>query len=333
MATKKQKEELMQALKFTPATYRIELGAYGGECYIGRVDRKIYDFFKEHKIDIEEYASDWDDDKWQFIPDEMRPFPPGSPFECDNMCHASGPELSDMNYINVYNENNDEVWTCDLGTENLENAGCEVNCWEEEIIDEQPNGTVVFWGGQGEKGLLYGGEIELRAPFDPAKLKINYSNCDGWCIINGVEYDGEDISNDDYSSTGKWGENKWVIVGTDEEVYEGVSREDSDDEEEEQHETAWPESVCTSEVTEEDLVEELDAIGEEMMTEWYDASIKPTRKGEYEVKNTHTPVWPFPATFKAIWSGRTWKDSDGEKVENVIAWRGLKFDPAELNND
>ena len=52
MATKKQKEELMQTLKFTPREYKIEIGAYGGEIYFGTVDRKIYEFFKEKKIDI-----------------------------------------------------------------------------------------------------------------------------------------------------------------------------------------------------------------------------------------------------------------------------------------
>jgi len=46
MATKKEKEELIATLKFTPRTYKIELGAYGGEVYAGRVDRKIYDYFK-----------------------------------------------------------------------------------------------------------------------------------------------------------------------------------------------------------------------------------------------------------------------------------------------
>ena len=47
MATIKEQEELIQTLKFIPRTYRIELGAYGGEVYIGSVDRKIYDYFKK----------------------------------------------------------------------------------------------------------------------------------------------------------------------------------------------------------------------------------------------------------------------------------------------
>jgi hypothetical protein len=60
---KQQQEELIQILKFTPVNYTIEIGSSGGEVYYGRVDRKIYDFFRDHKIDIDEYAIDWDDDK------------------------------------------------------------------------------------------------------------------------------------------------------------------------------------------------------------------------------------------------------------------------------
>ena len=103
MATKKQKHELIDILKFTPQTIKISIYNYGGECYMSVVDRKIYEYFKEHKIDMEEYASDWDN-KFDFVPDEMRPFPPGSPYECDGMCHASGPEFTDSNVINITNE-------------------------------------------------------------------------------------------------------------------------------------------------------------------------------------------------------------------------------------
>jgi hypothetical protein len=316
MATKAQKQELVDILKFTPRTYRIELGAYGGECYMGVVDRKIYDFFKHHQIDMDEYASDWDE-KFDFVPDEMRPFPPGSPYECDSLCHASGPEMSDSNSIEVYDENNDRVWEGNMSLDWLDDQGIEVSEWETAIIEDQPEGTVVFWGGQGEKGLLFGGEIELKQPFDPKKLKLQYSNCDGWFICNGVSYDGEDLENNDYSSTGKWGENKWVIVGG-EEVYEGVSRDDIDEEELEEDSKEW------------DPAAELDKIVEEqLMTEWYPKNVKPVHKGEYEVDLGKLVAWPFPRIVRAEWTGKKWQSEDGEKVK-IEAWRGLAVDPSEL---
>lgn len=321
MATKKQKEELIATLKFTPRTYTIYIGGYGGEAYAGKVDRATYEYFKEKQIDIEEYATDYDD-MFGDVPRELQPYSPGSPYDCDGLFHASGAELSNLNEIQVNDETGNEHWTCAAGLNELEDAGVTVNEWGGCDFDDLPEDTIVHWGGQGEKGTFFDGEIELTQPFDPKKLTVNYENCDGWWIINNVEYNGVEIDGSGgYSTTGKWNENKWVLCNG-EEPYQGVSREDQEDE---------PESACTSE--EWDPAEDLDKISEDMMTEWYDASTKPVRKGEYEVKNTHTPVWPFPATFRATWSGRSWKDSDGDKLENIIAWRGLNIDPEAVTFD
>lgn len=322
MATKKQKQELIDVLKFTPQQVKVTIYAYGGECYIGKVDRKIYDYFKEHKIDLEEYSTDWDD-KFSFVPSELQPFPPGSPYECDSMCHASGPEVSDTNVIEITNEHGDIIWSSSFGLNELEDAGVDVDEWETAIIDDEPEGTVVFWGGQGEKGTCFGSDFELRAPFDPKKLKISYSNCDGWWICNGVSYDGEDLDNNDLSTTGKWGENKWVIVG-DEEVYEGISRDDIDDEE-------LPTIQELEDDSKEwDLAAELDKIVEEqLMSDWYPSDINPVRKGDYEVQLAEA-AWPFAGIVRAEWTGRTWKQ-DGEKIK-ITQWRGLAVDPTEITN-
>jgi hypothetical protein len=316
MATLEQKQELIDTLKFTPRTVNIQIYAYGGECYMGKVDRKIYDYFKEHKIDMDQYASDWDS-TFDFVPEELRPFPPGSPYECDSLCHASGPEVSDNNYIEITDENGDKIWQSSFGLNELEDAGVEVDEWETAIIDDLDDGTVVFWGGQGEKGTCFGSSFELRAPFDPKKLRISYSNCDGWWICNGVSYDDEDLDNDDLSTTGKWGENKWVIVGG-EEVYEGVERDEDGE---------LPSIQELEEDSEEwDPAAELDKITEDMMTEWYDKDTKPAHKGNYEVM-IDAP-WPNGGLGRAEWSGRGWKQ-DGKKVA-IHQWRGLKFNPNEI---
>ena len=340
MATKKEKEQLIETLKFTPRTYQLLIQGYGGECYAGRVDRKIYDYFKAQKIDMDEYASSYDE--FENMPADMQPFPPGAPFECDGLFHASGAELSDLNSIELFDENGNTHWECTAGLNDLEDQGVTVEEFSNTDLDDLEQDEVAFWGGQGEKGCFFDGEIHLKAPFDPKKLVIKYETCDGWSIINYVEYDGEDIDGTGgYSTTGKWGEAKWVLGG-DEEVYdETVSAEDREDEG-----LSWDPATDGLKALEDavgelqaefgsaddewDPVAELDKISEDMMTDWYDADVKPTRKGEYEVKNTHTPVWPFPATFRATWTGRTWKDSDGNKVENVIAWRGLNLDPEKL---
>lgn len=234
MATKKQKEELMQTLKFTPRNYKVEIGPYGGEIYFGQVDRKIYEFFKEKKIDIEQYASSWDDEMWADVPDDMRPFQPGSPYDIGGV-HESGASFDSSNRIEIYDEHGEEVWACDLDIEALEAEGVTVECFEEVYISESPEGTVYFYGGQGEKGLLFGNEFELKAPFDPAKLKITYGDYDGWEIVTGVAYNGEDIDNYDMDTTGKWGEAKWVI-NSDEELYESEERSEDEESDEEDDE-------------------------------------------------------------------------------------------------
>jgi len=91
---------------------------------------------------------------------------------------------------------------------------------------------VIFWGGQGEKGCFFDAELVLTKPFDPKLLKLTYGNGDGWNLLTGIEYDGVELEGyNGYSTTGKWGENKFHIVG-DEEVYQGQERdEDSEDEE------------------------------------------------------------------------------------------------------
>jgi hypothetical protein len=211
MATNKQKQELVEILKFTPRRYNIYIGGYGGESYAGKVDRATYEYFKEHKIDIEEYANDWDN-MFSHIPGELQPFSPGSPYDCDNLFHASGAELTNLNEIVITDENGNQYWACAAGINELEDEGVDVNETGGQDFDDLDEDIIVHWGGQGEKGCFFAAEYELRAPFDPKKLKIGYENCDGWAIVSSVEYDGEDLDGcGGYSTTGKWGESKWIL--------------------------------------------------------------------------------------------------------------------------
>lgn len=238
MATEQEKDELMQTLKFTPRNYRVEIWGYGGEIYWGAVDRKIYDHFKEKEIDIEQYASGWDYDMWKDIPDELQPFPPGAGYECDHGAHLSGATFDESSYVTVYDEKGEQVWQSSLDSVALAKEGVEYDCIDEKYVNDYDPGTVVFMGAQGEKGLFFSNEFELRAPFDPSKLRINYEDMDGWMLTSNVSYNGEDIDGNDYDTTGKWGEAKWIIVGDTEEVYSGVERDEesyedtSDDDEE-----------------------------------------------------------------------------------------------------
>ena len=324
MATKAEKQELMDILKFTPITVTLSIQGYGGESYAGTVSREDYEFFKKNKYDMDEYASGWDEDWDSKVPVERQPFPPGSPYECDNLWHASGAELSDLNTIRVSDENNNDIWEHSAGYCDLEESGVTVNETGGAEIADLDEGTIVFWGGQGEKGCFFDAEFTLRAPFDPKKLTINYENCDDWYIISSVEYDGEELDGSGgYSTTGKWSENKWIIVG-DEEVYESVPLEER---EEGVDYTQFPTEEQIDELAnlaESEKVLDWSALPEEpKVTDWFDKDIKPAYKGTYEA--VIDAPWPLSGIRMIEWTGRSWKE-DKKKIA-IIKWRGLAENP------
>lgn len=232
MATSEEKQELVKIIKFTPVNVTLSLNGYGGETYASIVDRKIYDFFKNNKYDIEEYANDSDGEWDDRVPEDLQPFPPGYPTECANLWHESGAELSESNYITVVEvESGDILWEHNLDQFALKNLEVTVNEISNNDIDDLTEDAIVFWGGQGEKGCFFEAEFTLREPFDPKKLSIGYDSCDSWDIITSVEYDGEDLEGfDGYSTSGKWAENKWIV--SDDEVYDAVLIDDREEEEE-----------------------------------------------------------------------------------------------------
>lgn len=319
MATLKQKQELIETLKFTPIRVNLTIQGYGGEAYAGKVDRKIYDYFKSRKLDIGEFAWNSDYAENKNIPEEMYPFSPGSPYDCDNLFHASGAELSDLNLIRIDDENGDSIWEHSVGYSDLEDAGVEVSeSGGGELLDLCDENDVVFWGGNGEKGCFFDAELVLTAPFDPKKLKVHYENCDDWYLITGVEYDGEELDGwGGYSTTGKWSENKWVLL-TDEQVYE-PSEEDVPILEGEE---MWAQEAIDNY----DPAKDLDKIWEDQKTEWFDKDDKPAFKGSYEV--VLDAPWPHSGVVMAEWTGRGWKH-DNKKIL-IKQWRGLNFNPEEV---
>jgi len=336
MATRKQKQELMDTLKFTPVKAHVQIYGYGGECYMGRVTREEYEFYKQHKIDLDQIASDWNDDgKWNFIPNNLQIFPPGSPYECDNLMHASGATMDDGSTIQIQDENDNTLWSSTLDISALTKAGVKVVAGGDVFSndDELKDGDIVFWGGQGEKGIFFDGEITLRAPFDPKQLVITYADGDGWVLSSGVEYAGEDVEGyDGYSTTGKWAEHKFYIQG-DEEVYVGEERDDIDDESEEDEEASDEDWDPAAELDKIDVPvlegEEMwaqQAIDDAMLSPWHPGDVNPVRKGFYDVEY-QSGSWPWPMEDRIKWTGKKWQHNRGEATE-VKRWRGLN-QPAE----
>jgi hypothetical protein len=312
MATRKQKEELMQVLKFTPITYRVTVSGYGGEIAMGRVDLKTVNYFKKNKIDLNDYACSWGepgDDDYIDVPEELQPFTQSNWYECDNIEHNSGAEFGGS-WLTITDENDNEIFQQELG-HNLEDLGCDIECFcSEDVEDYVDEETAVFVGQSFEKGCFFDGELHLKQPFDVAKFKFTYSEVAGWPILNVVEYDGEELEGSDgYSTTGKSSDYKFYYRDAEGEVQEYSEPEDTDDEETSNEGV----SAFSS------LVQALVDAREE---NWNSTDIKPAAKGVYECKFVNS-VWPLGDVRNAEWTGRSWKEN-GKKAPDMISWREVE---------
>ena len=304
MSTIEEQEKLLQVLKFTPRTYKIQMWGYGGEYVMGTVDRKIYDYFRYRRLDLSDFAWDSDYAEDNNIPEDMWPFTPGSYYDCDDMCHEHGIDRN-AGTLQILDENEEVVYEKRL--EDISGMGADGDPpepeWgggEEYWIGMKPVGTVVFFGISNEKGTFFEGNIELKQPFDVARLELSYDEIDGNDIINRVQYDGEQIENWGADTSGKSSEFGFYLV------------KDSN---------TW-EKYCT-----------MDDI-KYPMTEWFSKKIKPVREGMYMIRTAGKNSY----TYQAKWTGTKWVSSYTQEENyntpsyevKIKEWQGIAYDPDEL---
>jgi len=289
-------ELLIETLKFTPRTYKIHLWGYGGEYIMGTVDRKIYDYFRARRLDLSDFAWDSDYAEDNNIPEEMWPFPPGSWYECDDMCHDHGVDRN-AGTLQIDDETGETIYERRL--EDITGGDDDEPEWgggEEVWIGMKPAGTVVFVGVSNEKGTFFEGEIELKQPFDITKLELGYNEIDGNEIINSIKYDGEQIDNWGGDTNGKSSDFGFYLV-KDSNTFEKYTNMD-------------------------DI--------EYKMTDWFPKKIKPVRNGVYMIRTAGKNPW----THQAKWTGSRWisawqeDDADTDEIK-VKEWQGIAYDPDE----
>jgi len=296
MATLEEKEQLMKILAFTPRTYKITMWGYGGEKVMGTVDRKIYDYFKHRRLDLSDYAWNSEYAEENNIPEDMQPFPSGSWYECDSMCHTNGVSR-DAGTLQIEDENGETVVEMPLGDCDGCDGSPELDGGEEYYIGSKAPGEVVFYGSSNEKGTFFEGEIELTQPFDIEKLTLCFDEVDGEDIVNGIKYDGEDIDNWGGSTDGKSSDFGFYLV-KDSNTWEKYSNMD-------------------------DI--------EYAMTEWFPKKISPAREGIYMVKTAGKNSY----TYQAKWTGAKWVSgwtepedyNDPTREIKIKEWQGLAQDP------
>ncbi len=193
--------------------YKIEINGYGAEIVIGKISEESAQYFIDNEIDIGEYAAGCDDDAG--VPEEFQPFEPGAWFECDNITHQWGPELSSDNEIKVTDASGKEVFTSSLDSGDLDDAGINLVCLDEIYIGEMPEGDCIFMGQSNEDGMFFGGEIETKGDFDITKLSISFVDVEDVNIIRKISYDGVELENLDSSTSGNSTSFSIICVGED----------------------------------------------------------------------------------------------------------------------
>ena len=198
-------EELIELIKFTPRTYKINMWGYGGEKVMGTVPKESWDYCMENSVDLTDIAWNSDAAEDMNLDEDKLPFTPGSWYEVDSMAHANGVSRT-AGTLQIEDENGETVIEQsidDFSGDNEDDESPAFDCTNECWIGERSAGEVVFVGSSNEKGTFFEGEIELCAPFDICKLVLQYEEIDGEELIYGVTYDGEDIDNWGGSTDGK----------------------------------------------------------------------------------------------------------------------------------
>lgn len=208
MATVEQKQEIVETLKFTPCTYTITLWGYGGEIAVAKINKEQYNYWKP-KLDedgdseLVEHCVSWDDNKPECPEEAVIVNEDGAWYETEgHIDNMSGCEFTDSNHIQIDDENGETVFDKGLSHE-LEDDGVQLE--SDEVMAADVDGVEYAFCFQSmEKGTFFVGDLELKAPFDPSKLKISYTDFEGWELVSSVEYDGEYIEGfDGYDTTGK----------------------------------------------------------------------------------------------------------------------------------
>jgi leucine-rich repeat protein SHOC2 len=179
----------------------IFLSGYGGEVVLGTVEKKVFEYFQDNEIDINEFSNDWNNEL--SVPEDMQPFQPGEWHECDDISHHWGVEMHECCRVVVTDiDTGNIIFECNLDSTSLENAGIESNCTEE-IYGEYFPGKVVFRGQSVEKGTFFYVRTEIEEDFDPDKLELAYSDIDGWELCHSIKYNNIELYDEGADTVGK----------------------------------------------------------------------------------------------------------------------------------
>ena len=204
MATIEQKKNLIKTIKNPVRYFRLNFSRDGGEVAMGTITKDQWEYWSDND-GFEEYMGQVDFDADQANKEIPKRAQFDQPFyEYGNICHLSGPEWADGQtmYIEELDKDGQSMEDGDGGYvqdiqhefEDLESLGAEVVCEEEHHASSKSceNEYYVF-GQYFNKGGWHTPDIIKTGPdgIEMDKLKIRYTNADGFKVFNEIEYDGE----------------------------------------------------------------------------------------------------------------------------------------------
>jgi hypothetical protein len=210
MATKKEKKQLIDKIKYGNKKYKFSIGRYGGETVMGTITREQYEYWKDRDDELQEYVMGFDREEYERehnIPDEAK-FS-GDWYEQDNVEHICGGEVSDGNYLQIdeFDQDGNPIKNADgtfkmwepiaLGIESRDKHGIKTNDYQQFDEDHNAvNNKCYFYGQMFNKGGWHNEElVELGEELDTNKITLNCSEVQGWLLCNSISYEGlsEDI--------------------------------------------------------------------------------------------------------------------------------------------
>lgn len=203
MATDTEKQRLIETLKFTPRTYKIQLWGGGSEIAVGKLTKEQYDFWsQEDEEDIIAYCVDA-----HHRESEAPKIKPGLDFieggewyDNNNWIDSTrGCYFSFGSFLNVLDEDDKMHWSTELGRQEVNE---EVQIKERTLSVREDHKDIDYWYRfqSAEDGHFWLGELELQYPFDHRLLEINTVDFEGTQLVTALKYNGEPLWSDDYNT-------------------------------------------------------------------------------------------------------------------------------------
>ena len=173
--------------------YEVRIEGSGGEFIAGEVKKEFVEALEENGISIDDYAEgDREDEQFECIPEDIRPFDPGEWFEIRPfITHAT---LADSEaQIIINDDDGNEVY------DSYEDGSDQMDCYDfgvEEkvkpfsIYDPDPEwiGKAVYTCQRDEDGSFFNATFELDEPFDKDNLRVLTINLNERGFIVGLAY-------------------------------------------------------------------------------------------------------------------------------------------------